>query len=147
MIGQPLLMRLLRCNYFCRNNPACLCTEARLGILHFLTLCIASVLNGCETWLLTLREEGRPWGFENRVQRRIFWPKRDEVTGEWKRLHNKELYALYSSPHIIRVIRSRKLKWAGHAARMGERTGVYRVLMGKLEARRPLGRPRRGWGG
>jgi hypothetical protein len=94
-----------------------------------------------------LREEGRPWGFENRVQRRIFWPKRDEVTGEWRRLHNKELYALYSSPHIVRVIRSRKLKWAGHAARMGERTGVYRVLMEKLEARRPLGRLRRGWGG
>jgi hypothetical protein len=83
--------------------------------------------------------------FENRVLRRIFGPKRDEVTGEWRRLHNKELYALYSSPNIIRVITSRRLRWAGHVARMGERRGAYRVLVGKPEGRRPLGRPRRRW--
>jgi hypothetical protein len=77
--------------------------------------------------------------------RRIFGPKRDEVTGEWRRLHNKELYALYSSPNIIRVMKSRKQRWAGHVARMGERKGAYRALVGKPEGRRPLGRPRRRW--
>jgi hypothetical protein len=75
------------------------------------------------------------------VLRRIFGPKRDEVIGKWRRLHNKELYALYSSPNIIRVIKSRRLRWAGHAARMGER----RALVGKPEGRIPLGRPRRRW--
>jgi hypothetical protein len=78
------------------------------------------------------------------VLRRIFGPKRDEVTGEWRRLHNKELYALYS-PNIIRVIKSRRLRWAGHVARMGERRGAYRALVGKPEGRRPLGRPRHRW--
>jgi hypothetical protein len=77
------------------------------------------VLCGCESWSLTLREECRLRVFENKVLRRIFGPKRDEVTGEWRRLHNEELYALYSSPNIIRVIKSRKLSWAGHVARMG----------------------------
>jgi hypothetical protein len=76
---------------------------------------------------------------------RIFGRKRDEVTGEWRRLHNKELYAVYSSPNIIRVIKSRRLRWAGHVARMGERRGAYRALVGKPEGRRPLGRPRRRW--
>jgi hypothetical protein len=70
---------------------------------------------------------------------------RDEVTGEWRRLHNKELYALYCSPNIIRVMKSRRLTWAGHVARMGERRGAYRGLVGKPEGRRPLGRPRRRW--
>ena len=69
----------------------------------------------------------------------------DELSGEWRRLHYKELYALYSSPNIIRVIKSRRLRWAGHVARMGERRGAYRVLEGKLEGRRPLERPRRRW--
>jgi hypothetical protein len=92
-----------------------------------------------------LREECWLWVFENRVLRRIFGPARDEVTGEWRKLHNKELYALYSSSDIIRVIKSRRLRWAGHVARMGERRGVYRVLVGKADRRRPLGRPRRRW--
>jgi hypothetical protein len=70
---------------------------------------------------------------------------RDEVTREWRRLHNEELYALYSSPNIIREIKSRRLRWAGHVARMGERRGAYRALVGKHEGRRPLGRPRRRW--
>jgi hypothetical protein len=82
---------------------------------------------------------------ENKVLRRIFGPKRDEVTGEWRRLHNKELYALYSAPNIIRVIKSRRLRWAGHVARMGESRGAYRALVEKPEGRRPLGRPRRRW--
>jgi hypothetical protein len=72
---------------------------------------------------------GRLRVFENMVLRRIFGPKRDEVTGEWRRLHNEELYALYSSPTIIRVIKSRRLKWVGHVARMGERRGAYRALV------------------
>jgi hypothetical protein len=92
-----------------------------------------------------LREECRLRVFENRVLRRIFGPKRGEVTEEWRRLHNKELYALYSSPNIIRVIKSKRLRWAGHMARMGEWRGAYRALVGKPEGRRPLGRPRRRW--
>jgi hypothetical protein len=78
------------------------------------------VLYGCETWSLTLREENRLRVFENRVLRRIFGPKRDEVTGEWRKLHNEELHILYSSPDIIRQIKSRRMRWAGHVARMGE---------------------------
>jgi hypothetical protein len=79
------------------------------------------------------------------VLKRVVWPKRDEVTGEWIRLHNKELNALYFSPDIIRVIKSRRLRWAEQVARMGERRGAYRVLVGKSEGRRPLGRPRCRW--
>jgi hypothetical protein len=92
-----------------------------------------------------LREECRLRVFENKVLRKIFGPNRDEVTGEWRKLHNRELYALYSSPNIIRVIKSRRLRWAGHVARMGERRGAYRASVEKPEGRRPLGRPRRRW--
>jgi hypothetical protein len=109
------------------------------------TIIFPVVSYGCESWSLALREECRLRVFENRVLRRIFGPKRDEVTGEWRRLHNKELYALYSTPSIIRVIKSRRLRWAGHMARMGERRGAYRALVGKPEGRRPLGRPKRRW--
>ena len=77
--------------------------------------------------------------------RRIFGPRRDEVTVEWRRLHNEELTDLYSSPNIVRVIKSRRISWAGHVARMGEERGVCRVLVGKPEGRGPLGRPRRRW--
>jgi hypothetical protein len=83
--------------------------------------------------------------FENRVLRRIFGPKRVEVTGEWRKLHNEELRDLYSSPSIIRIIKSRRMIWAGHVARMGENRNAYRLLMGKPEGKRPLGRPRRRW--
>jgi hypothetical protein len=89
-----------------------------------------------------LSEERRLRVFENRVLRRIFGLKRDEVTGEWRRLHNEELYDLYSSPKIFWVIKSRRMRWAGHVARMGERRRAYRVLVGKPEGMRPLGRPR-----
>jgi hypothetical protein len=78
--------------------------------------------------------------FENRVLRRIFGPKRDEVTGEWRKLHNEELCNLYSSPDIIRQVKSRRMWWAGHVARMGEESKVYKVLVGKPEGRRPLGK-------
>jgi hypothetical protein len=82
---------------------------------------------------------------ENRVLRRIFGPKRDEVTGEWMKLHNEELHNLYSSPDIIRQVKSRRIRLAGHVARMGEERKVYKVLVGKSEGKRPLGRPRRRW--
>jgi len=85
--------------------------------------------------LLTLRKERRLRVFENRVLRRTFGPKRDKVTREWRKLHNKELNELFSSRNIVRVIKSRKMRWAGHVARMGERRGVYRVLVGKPEER------------
>ena len=102
------------------------------------------VLYGCETWSLTLREERKLRVFENMVLR-IFGPRRDEVTGEWRRLHNEELNGLYSSPNIVWVIKSRRMRWAGHVAHMGEERGVYRVLVGKPEGKKPLGRPRRRW--
>jgi len=103
------------------------------------------VLYGCETWSLTRREEKKLRVFENMVLRRIFGPRRDEITGEWRRLHDEELNDLYSSPNMVRVIKSRRMRWAGHVARMVEERGVYRVLVGKPEGRRPLGRPRRRW--
>ena len=103
------------------------------------------VLYGCETWSLTLREERKLRVLENMVLRRIFGPRRDEVTGEWRRLHNEELNDLYCSPNIVRVIKSRRMRWAGHVARMGEEREVYRVLVGKPEGKSPLGRPRRRW--
>jgi len=103
------------------------------------------VLYRCETWSLTLREERKLRVFENMVLRRIFGPRRDEVTGEWRRLHNEELNDLYFSPNILRVIKSRRMRWAGHVARMSEERGVYRVLVGEPEGKRPLGRPRRRW--
>ena len=83
--------------------------------------------------------------FENIVLRRIFGPRRDEVTGEWRRFHIEELIDLYSSPNIVRVIKSRRMRWAGHVARISEERGAYRVLVGKSEGKRPLRRPRRRW--
>jgi len=100
---------------------------------------------GCETWLLTLREERKLRVFENMVLRRIYGPRRDEVTGEWRKLRNEELNDLYSSPNIVRVIKSRRVRWAGHVARMGKERGAYRVLVGKPEGKRPLRRPWRRW--
>jgi hypothetical protein len=92
-----------------------------------------------------LREERRLRVFENRVLRRIFGPKRNEVTGEWKQLHNEELNDLYCSPNIVRVFKSRRSRWAGHVARMGEGRCVYRVLVRKPEGKRTLGRSRLRW--
>jgi hypothetical protein len=109
------------------------------------TIILPVVLYGCETWSLTLREEHRLRMFENRVLRRLFGPKRDEATGEWRKLHNEELHNLYSSPDIIRQVKSRRMRWAGHVTRMGEERKVYKVLVGKPEGKRPLGKPRRRW--
>jgi hypothetical protein len=100
------------------------------------TIILPVVLYGCETWSLTVREEQRLRVFENRVLRRIFGPKRDEVTGKWRRLHNEELNDLYSSPNIIWVTKLRRMRWTGHVARMGEKRGAYRILVGRPEGRR-----------
>ena len=105
------------------------------------TIILAVVLYGCETWSLTLREERRLRVLENRVLRRIFGPRRDEVTGEWRKLHNEERNDLYCSPNIVRVMKSRIMRWSGHVARMGERRDIYRVLVGKPEGKNHLGDP------
>jgi hypothetical protein len=109
------------------------------------TIILPVVLYGCETRSLTLREVHRLRVFENRVLRRKFGPKRDEVTEEWRKLHNEELHNLYSSPDLIMQVNSRRMKWAGHVARMGVERKVYKILVGKPEGKRPLGRPRRRW--
>jgi hypothetical protein len=101
------------------------------------------LLCGCEIRSVTLREEQRLRVFENRVLRGIFGPKGDEVTGEWRKLHSRELHNKYSSPDIVRQIESRRLSWAGHEARTGEARNVYRVLVGRTEGKSPLERPRR----
>jgi len=116
-----------------------------LKIKIYRNIILPVVLYGCETWSLTLREERRLKVFENRVLRKVFGPKRDEVTGEWRKLHNEELNDMYSLPNIVRVVKSRRMGWAGHVASMGEDRGVHRVLVGKPEGKRPLGRPRLRW--
>jgi hypothetical protein len=108
------------------------------------TVILPVVLYGWETWSLTLREKHRLRIFENRVLRRIFGPKREE-DGSWRKLYNDKLQSLYSSPNIVRVIKSRRMRWEGHVARMGEGRGVYRVLVWRPEGKRPLGRHRRRW--
>ena len=97
---------------------------------------------GCEIWSLTLREESRLRVLENRVLRKLFGPKRDGVTVGWRKPHNEELNDLYSSPNFVQVIKSRRMRWAGHVARMGDCRYVYRVLVGKPEGNRPFGRPK-----
>ena len=110
--------------------------NARYQNKKYKAIILPLILYGCKTWSLTLREELWVRVFENRMLRNIFWPTRAEVTGEWRKLHNEELNNLYSSPNILRVIKSR-MRWVGHIARMGEWRGVYRVLVGKSEGKRP----------
>jgi hypothetical protein len=116
-----------------------------ININTYRNITLPVVLYGCETWSLTLNRERKLRAFDNRVLRKIFGPRRDEVRGEWRRLHKGELYDLYSSPNIIRVIKSRRMRWAGYVARMGERRGVYRFFVGRPEGKRPLGNPTRIW--
>jgi hypothetical protein len=98
-----------------------------------------------KTWPLTLREEHSLRVIQNKMLRRLFGTRRDEVTGGWRKLHNEELHDLHTSPSIIRIMKSRKMRWVGHVARMGEMRNVYRLLVGKPEGKRPLRRPRRRW--
>jgi hypothetical protein len=119
--------------------------SVNLKVMVHKTIIVPVVLCGCETWSLTLREEHRLKVFENRVLRRIFGPKGDEVTGEWRKFYSDELHNLYSSPDIIGQIKSRRMRWAGHLARMGEGRNMCRVLVGKPEGKIQLGRPRRRW--
>jgi len=109
------------------------------------TIILPVALYGRETWSFTLMEDRRVRVFENRVLRRIYGPKRDEVTGEWRKLHNEELNGQYSSPSMVQVIKWRIMRWAGHVAHTDESRGAYKVLVGKPEGKRPLGRPRRRW--
>ncbi|KAJ4427246.1 hypothetical protein ANN_24864 [Periplaneta americana] len=111
---------------------SCLLSK-NLKVRIYKTFILPVALYGCETWTLTLREKHRLRVFENKVLRKIFGAKRDEVTGEWRKLNNTELHALYSSPDIIRNIKSRRLRWAGHVARMGESRNAYGVLVGRPE--------------
>ena len=122
------------CYYSVHNLLPSRLLSKNLKIKIYKTIILPVVLYGCETWSLTLREACRLRLFENSVLRRIFGPKRDEVTGEWRK------------PNIVRVIKSRRIGWAGHVACLGKRRGVYRVLVGKREEKRPLGIPRRRWG-
>ena len=135
----------IACYYLVQNFLSSRLLSKNLKIKIYRTIILPVVLYGCETWSLKLREERKLRVFENMVLRRIFGPRRGEVTGDWRRLHNEELNYLYSSPNILRVIKSRRMRWAGHVARMGEERGAYRVLVGKQEGKRPLGRPRRRW--
>jgi hypothetical protein len=117
-----------------------------IKIKIYKTVILPVVLYECETWSFTLGEEHRLMVFEKRVLRKIFGPKMEE-DGSWRKLHNDELCSLYSSPNIVRVIKSRRMRLAGHVARMGEGRGVYRVLVGRPEGKRPLERPRHRWEG
>ena len=133
------------CYYSVQNLLSSSLLSKTLKIKIYRTIMLPVVLCGCATWSLTLREERRLRVFENRVVRRVFVLKRAEVTGESRKLHNEELRDLYSLPNIVRVVKSRRMRWAGHVACMGEGRGVHRVLVGKPEGKRPLGRPRRRW--
>jgi len=121
------------CYHLGQNLLSSRLLSKNLKIKMYRIIILPVVLYGCETLSLTLREERKLRVFENMVLRRIFGPRRDEVTGEWRRLHNEELNDLYPSPNIVRVIKSRRMRWTGHVVHMGEERGVYRVLVGKLE--------------
>jgi len=112
------------CYHLVQNLLSSRLLSKKLKIKIYITTILPTVLYGCETWSLTLRYERKLRVFENMVLRRIFGPRRDEVTGEWRRLHKEELNDLYSSPNIVRVIKSRRMRWVGHVMRMGEERGV-----------------------
>ena len=126
-----------------RLSPRLLSKNLKIKIYR--TIILSVVLYGCETWSLTLREERKLRVFENLVLRKIFGSKSEEVKGEWRRLHNEKLNDLYSSPNIVWVIKSIRMRWTGHVACMGEDRVVYRVLVRKPEGKRPLRRPKRRW--
>jgi len=129
------------CYYLVQNLLSSSLLSKNLKTKIYRTIILPVFLYGCETWSLTLREERRLRVFENRVLRRVFGLKRDEVTGKWRKLHNEELSDLYSLPNIVRAVKLRRMRWA----RMGQGRGVHRVLVGKPEGKRSLGRPRHRW--
>jgi hypothetical protein len=132
------------CYYSVQNLLSSRLISNNLKIKIYKTIILPVVLYGCETWSVTLREEHRLRVFENRVLRRIFGPKMEE-DGWWRKLHNGELHKICSSPNIRGASKSRRMRWAGHVAHMGEGRGVHRVLVRRPEGERPLGRPRRRW--
>jgi len=119
------------CYHLVQNLLSSRLLSKNLKIKIYRTIILPVVLYGSEAWSLTLREERKLRVFENMVLRRIFGPRRDEVSGKWRRLHNEELNDLYTSPNIVRVIKSRRMRWAGHVGHMCEERGVYSVLVGK----------------
>jgi hypothetical protein len=131
------------CHYSVQSLPAC--CLGNVNVRAYKTIILPAVLYGCEMWSLTLREAHRLRVFEDRILRRIFGPKRTEVTGEWRKLHNEELHNLYSAPDIDRLIKSRRKRWTGHVVRMGKPRKLNKVLVAKPQGKRPLGRPRRRW--
>ena len=133
------------CYHSVQNLLSSILLSKNLKIKRYRTIILPVVLHGCETLSLILREERTLRVFENRVLRRIFGPKRDEVTRECRKLNKKELYDVYSSPNIVRVMKSRRMRWVGHVAPMGEGRGVYWILVGKPERKRPLERTRHRW--
>ena len=133
------------CHHSVQNLLSSMLLSKTLKIKIYRTIILPVVLYGRETWSLAMRKKRKLRLFENMMLRRIFGPRRNEVTGECWRLHNEDLNDLYSSPNIVRVTKSRRMRWAGHVACMGEERGVYRLLVGKPEGKRPLGRPRRRW--
>jgi hypothetical protein len=140
--GSQRRLFVIRCRIF--SLPACY-DENTKDVLVYRTITLPVVPNECENWCVTSREDRRLTVFENRVLSRLFWPKRDEVTEKWRRLHKEELYDLYCSPDFIRVIRSRRMRWTGHVARMRDKRGAYNVLVGRSEGKRSLSRPRFRW--
>ena len=126
---------IFACYYSVQNLLSSRLLSKNLKIKIYRTIILPVVLHGCEIWSLTLRERRRLRVFENRVFRRVFGPKRDEMTGEWRKQHNEELNDLYFLPNIMRVVKTRRMRWAGHVARMGEDRGVHRVLVGKPEGK------------
>jgi len=121
------------------------CYPKIIKVKIYRTTIFSVILCGRETWSITLREGRRLRVYENRVLRRIFGPKRDEVTGEWRNLHNEELNDQYSSPNIVRVVKSRRIRWGGTCSTYEESMGLYRILMGKPKGKRPMGRHRHRW--
>ena len=126
------------CYHSVQNLLSSSLLSKNIKIKIYRTIILPVILYGCETCSLTLREEHRLRVFENRVLRKIFGPKRNEVTVELRKLHKEELKDLYSTPNIVRVIKSRRISWTVHVSCMGKRKGVYRVLVGKPEGKRPL---------
>jgi hypothetical protein len=124
------------CYHLVQSLFSCRLLSRNVKVKIYKTIILPVVLYGCETWSLTLREEHRLRVFENRALRRIFGPKRDDVTGEWRKLHSEELHNLYSASNNIRQIKSRQMRWAGHVACMGVERKLYKVLVGKRKGKR-----------